>query len=119
MKENIQWTVQVQVNDGQLETAKALANEMSDATRSGEPGAVQYEWFFSEDGKHCHILEEYRDSDAAVVHLGNFLSKYVERFMGCFTPTGVYLYGSPSGELKDMMTPFGPVYLSDRSGFVR
>mgnify|MGYP001552202799 CR=1 FL=1 len=105
------------VRDGQQEAGKALTAEMCEGT-SAETGAVQYEWFYTHDGGKCHILEEYEDSAAAVAHLQNFLTKYVERFMGCFEPTAVNVYGDPSDELNELMQPFGPVYFGGREGFV-
>ncbi len=118
MRANIQWTVQANVRDGQFETAKALASEMTTATRN-EDGCAQYEFFFAADGSTCHVLEEYADSDAAMVHLQNFLTNFVERFMGCLEPTAVYVYGSPSDALKEGMKPFGAQYLGFVDGFVK
>ena len=118
MRPNIQWTVQINVREGQLETAKALASEMTTATIK-EEGTLQFEWFFAEDGSICHILEEYKDSDAAIVHMQNFLTNFVERFLGCFEPTGFYVYGSPSEELEQIMQPFGVAYLAFVEGFVK
>ena len=118
MRPNIQWTVQVSIKEGQLEAAKALAAEMTTATKQ-EEGALQFEWFFSEDGSICHILEEYRDSDAAIVHMHNFLDNFVQKFLECFDPTGIYVYGSASDGLKEVMSPFGPAHLTFDAGFIR
>ena len=43
--------------------------EMVEATR-GEAGTLGYEWFLT--GRVCRILERYADSDAVIIHLGNF-----------------------------------------------
>lgn len=119
MRDNIQWTVQVNVREGQYEASVALAKEMSAATLADENGTIQYEWFFTADGSKCHILEEYKHSDAALAHMDNFLSKYVERFMGCFEPAGFHVYGEPSETLQEVLQPFGPVYLGMKAGFIR
>jgi quinol monooxygenase YgiN len=119
MRENIQWTVQLNVKEGQLDASKALAKEMSEATQSEEGGALQYEWFYTADGAQCHILEEYKHSEAALAHLDNFMSKYVERFMGCYEPAGFHVYGNPSEKLIEVLQPFGPVYMGMKAGFVR
>ena len=118
MSNNIQWTVQVNVRDGQLDNAKALAKEVTVATQD-KAGCRQYEWFFTADGSSCHILEEYQNSDAAIVHMGAFLSQFVERFLGCFEPTGVFVYGAPNDELKEIMKPFGAAYMGMVEGFVK
>ena len=118
MRPNIQWTVQLAVKEGQLENAHALAAEMTDATHE-EAGSVQYELFFRHDGRVCHILEEYRDSDAAMAHMQTFLTQFVERFLGCFDPTGIFVYGAPNDELQEVMKAFGPTYLKFNFGFVK
>jgi quinol monooxygenase YgiN len=46
-------------------------NDMVESTKA-EPGALNYEWFISEDGTSCHIYERYADSAAAMVHMGHF-----------------------------------------------
>ena len=118
MQQDIQWTVQVKVKPGKYDLSIALAEEMSASTKD-EPGTMQYQWFYSADHTTCHILEGYRDSDAALAHMHNFLSKYVERFLECYEPAGFNVYGSPSEELQKVIGPFGPVYMGLTAGFAR
>ena len=66
-----------------------------------------------------HIYERYADSDAAVVHLGNFGAKFAERFLQCFEPTDLYVYGEPSDEARAALDGFGAVYLGTFGGFSR
>ena len=118
MSTKIQWTVQLNVREGKLEDSRALAEEMC-ASATNEPGAVQYEWFCAEDGSISHFLEEYKDSEASIAHLQTFLSQFVGRFLECFEPTGLFVYGAPSDALKAILEPLGPVYLGMVTGFAR
>ena len=92
--------------------------EMVGSTRA-ETGAIDYEWFLSDDGTVCHICEKYADSAAALEHLGNFGTKFAERFLACFSPTSLHVYGNPSDEVRGVMDGFGAHYLGPIAGFSR
>jgi pentatricopeptide repeat protein len=106
------------VREGRLDDARELMNEMVSATRE-EPGTQVYEWFLSEDGTVCHINERYADSEAAMAHLGNFGSKFADRFLGCFEPTSFSVYGEPTAEARAALDGFGASYLGWLGGFNR
>lgn len=118
MTKNVYWVLTVSINDGKKEAFDALAKEMCESTK-GEEGALAYEWSLDDSGKTCHIYERYVDSAATMVHLGNFGSKFAERFMGCVTPTGFVVYGSPDATVKGALADFGPSYMKQFAGFVR
>lgn len=118
MSNAISWNLQVSVREGQLNDARKLMNEMVAATQQ-EPGAQNYEWFLSKDGKTCHLNERYADSAAALIHLGNFGSKFAERFLACFQPTALFVYGNPSAEARAALDGFGATYLGWFGGFNR
>jgi len=104
------------VQDGRLDDARALMAEMVESTR-GESGAETYEWFLSGDGTVCHICERYEDSDAVVAHLQTFGSTFAERFLDCFAPTALYVYGEPDTQARQALDGFGPTYLGPLGGF--
>jgi quinol monooxygenase YgiN len=112
----ISWSLHLSVNEGQMDSARALMAEMVEATRS-EAGSLGYEWFVSEDGSAVHINERYADSAATMEHLGNFGANFAERFMSCFTPTGFNVYGEPSGEVRAVLDGFGAAYMGTMGGF--
>ena len=59
---------------------KQLAAEAL-ATIRGEPGTLQHDWFFSDDGAQCVVRETYASSDAFLAHLagaGPLLGRLVE-----------------------------------------
>ncbi|MDX1430613.1 MAG: antibiotic biosynthesis monooxygenase [Rhodothermales bacterium] len=119
MSNTVSWNLQLSVRDGRLNDARKLVNEMVEATQRDEAGTQIYEYFLSSDGSTCHIYERYVDSDAVVAHLGNFGTKFAERFMACFEPTSFSVYGEPSEEARVILDSFGASYLGSMSGFSR
>ncbi|MBT8487473.1 MAG: antibiotic biosynthesis monooxygenase [Gemmatimonadetes bacterium] len=118
MTDTVAWNLQLAVQDGRLGEAKSLMAEMVESTRA-EKGAIDYEWFLSDDGTVCHICEKYRDSAAALEHLGNFGANFAERFLECLSPTSLHVYGTPSDDVREVMDGFGAVYLGPLGGFSR
>jgi len=118
MSDTVGWNLQLAVQDGRLTEAKSLMAEMVESTRT-ETGAVDYEWFFSDDGATCHICEKYADSAAALEHLGNFGANFADRFLACFSPTALHVYGPASDEVRGVMDGFGAQYLGYVGGFSR
>lgn len=118
MSNTISWNLQLSVRDGKLDDARELMKEMVAATEE-EPGAQGYEWFLSYDGKKCHLNERYSDSEALMVHLGNFGSRFAERFLACFEPTKLSVYGKPSADARAVLDGFGATYLGWLGGFNR
>jgi quinol monooxygenase YgiN len=118
MPNTISWNLQMLVREGRLNDVRPLMNEMVAATRE-EAGTIGYEWFLSADGKTCHINERYADSDAAMVHIGNFGSKFAERFLACFKPTSFCVYGNPDAKARAALNGMGVTYLEWLGGFNR
>lgn len=118
MSRSISWNLQLTVREGKLDDARSLMSEMVDSTR-GESGARGYEWFLSDDGQTCHINERYADSEAALVHAASFGSRFAERFLACFVPTALSVYGDPSAEVRAALDGLGAVYLGWFGGFNR
>ena len=118
MSDTVSWNVHMSVREGQLNDARELMTEMVESTR-GEAGTLGYEWFLAPGGTVCHLNERYADSDAAMVHLGTFGAKFAERFLECFEPTGLHVYGEPSDEVRAVLDNFGAVYLGTFGGFSR
>ncbi len=96
MSDHVYWMLELAIKDGQLETFKALMEEMVESTKANEPGALNYEWWINEAGTVCHLYERYADSAATLAHLGAFGANYAERFMACvdmkrFVPTATLM----------------------------
>jgi quinol monooxygenase YgiN len=85
---------------------KQLAAEAL-ATIRGEPGTLQHDWFFSDDGARCVVCETYASSDAFLAHLtasGALLGRLVELGGGL----ELEVYGEPSAALHEAIAAFQP-----------
>lgn len=119
MNRNVSWMLQLQVGKGRQDDLRELMTEMVEATEAGEPGTLIYDWCLSDDGNACHIYERYTDSAAAMIHIGNFGSKFAERFFALLTPTGFFLYGSPDASVREALAGFSPTIMPSVAGFGR
>jgi len=89
-----------------LSEFKQLAAQALDAAR-GEPGTLQYDWFFSDDGTRCVVRETYRSSDDVLAHLGNvgpLLGRLVELGGGL----ELEVFGEPTPALRDATAALQP-----------
>ena len=99
---------------GNVSEFKQLATELLEVAR-GEPGTLEYDWFFSDDGTQCVVRETYASSDAVLVHLGNVgpsLGRLVELGGGL----GLEVFGEPSATLRDAIASFEPLVYSHVQG---
>lgn len=119
MSDNVQWVIELNIRDGELDNVKALMNEMVEATQDNEPRTLNYEWFISEDGKSCHIYERYADSGAIMIHLGTFGERFAERFLAAMEPSRLMVYGNPNDEVRGALAGLGAVHMSQIGGFAR
>src|ERR671934_570017 len=95
MQGQVSWLLETAVKPGQLDTFKALMDEMVDGT-STESQTLNYEWYISDDRGSIHLYEKYADSDAMIAHVNGFLEKWAARFMACIDVTRFTVYGNPS-----------------------
>jgi quinol monooxygenase YgiN len=119
MSDHVSWILELNIQPGRDAAFRALMAEMVAATKAGEPGTLNYEWSVTADGTQCHTYERYVDSAATMVHLGNFGSKYAERFMGILAPVGFTVYGAPDAAVKEALAGFNPTYVESVGGFSR
>ncbi len=117
MSNHVYWIIEANVAEGKLAELKELMAVMSAATEADEPGALNYEWSLSADETVCHIFERYVDSDATMIHMGNFGSKFAKSFMGVLKPTSCILYGNPDERVQKAMAPMGAVVMTAAAGF--
>ena len=93
---------------------KQLAAEAL-ATIRGEPGTLQHDWFFSDDGAQCVVREAYASSDAFLAHLagaGPLLARLVELGGGL----ELDVFGEPSAALRAAVAAFQPRIYSYSQG---
>jgi quinol monooxygenase YgiN len=59
------WT-EFAVREGNEEAMRDVGREMTVLVRALEPGTLDYSWYFSDDGRTCHVYE--RMADEAAIH---------------------------------------------------
>jgi hypothetical protein len=74
-----------------------MADQCMSIVRAKDSGTLQYDWFFSTDGKECVVRERYRDSSAVLEHAAN-LGDLIGGLMGVSEPD-IEIYGAPTDEL--------------------
>lgn len=118
MSQQVAWAIELAVKGGQAEAAKAMAAELADATKSDEPGALQYQWHFDESGSQAYLYERYTDAAAAQTHLDNFGPK-ADRFGELFDFTKVTILSDLPADMREALAGLSPEYRAQTSGFVR
>ena len=114
----VSWVVEFSIKTGQLDTFKALVEEMVKSARN-EPNTLTYERFMSEDNITCHVNERYADSAATMTHLGTFGEKFAERLLSAVDVSRFTAYGAPNDEVKGVLGGFGAVFMGQLNGFAR
>ena len=96
----------LKIHDDKLNEFKELANQCIEAVKANEPNTTQFDWYFNKDETECVVKEEYRDSAAMFVHLGNsgaLLGKILQ-----ISDMTLELYGNPSEELRATLVGSNP-----------
>lgn len=119
MNDHVYWMLELAIKDGQLETFKALMEEMVVSTKANEPGTLNYEWWINDAGNVCHLYERYVDSAATMAHLGTFGANYAERFMACVDMKRFIAYGNPDEKVRGALQGMGVKIMSPLGGFTR
>jgi quinol monooxygenase YgiN len=118
VENHVSWVVELAVKAGARERFKELMDEMVSGT-SGEPEALVYEWYISDDAGTVHLVETYGSSEAAVTHVSGFLEKWAQRFVDCADVSRFVVYGDPSPAARELLDGLGATYLRPWGGFSR
>ena len=120
MSDLIDFQIDLKVADGQLETFKGLVAEMVSFIKTEEPDTLIYNWYISESNHKGTLLERYKNNQAAIKHVNNFVSgKYVDRLMSICTFESITILGDASDELKETLKDFTEDFRNHIGGFVR
>lgn len=117
MSDNIIWTVEGTIRDGQKDAFDSLMAEMVSAV-SQEPGTLNYEWTLGPDGTSLHVYERYRDADAATEHLGTW-TRFAERFMASVQITRFVVFSRLTPSLEAAVAGLDPVMMAPIGGFAK
>lgn len=99
------------INEGELETFKKRAQEITMGVKANEPETLCYEWYVSDDGADCYLVETYADSEAFLSHLSHLRERRQE------TPDAphvgstmeVLVLGSPNAQAREALSRMGPI----------
>ena len=120
MSDQIDFQIDLKVADGQLENFKGLVAEMISFIKTEEPETLIYNWYISEAYHKGTLLERYKNNQAAIKHVNNFVSgKYVDRLMSICTFESIIILGDASDELKETLKVFTEDFRIHIGGFVR
>jgi quinol monooxygenase YgiN len=96
----VRLTVNLTVNEGQLEAFKSIANTLTEISK-GELGTVGYEWFSSGDGKRFRLVETYADAAAVEAHFaGPAVMEWVPKLVTVCSVDGFEFYGDPGPKVR-------------------
>jgi quinol monooxygenase YgiN len=73
-----------------------------------EPGALEYEWFLSDDSSRCRLLETYVNVEAMQKHMaGAVVKELVPKLLGFAAISRFEVYGAPDAQSAATLTSFG------------
>jgi len=118
MSQHIYFVVSFKINDAKLGSFKETAQAMIAATQK-EPGALGYEWHFSEDQKRCRLLETYADKAAVQAHINGEAVKLIPRLLESSSISGFEVYGDAGPKAAQTLKGFGAEIFQHWNGLVR
>lgn len=99
------------IANDKLDQFTALAKDAVVAVR-GEAGALQYDWFLSDDQTKCVVLERYASSEAVLAHLAN-AGALIGQLAGLGGGLAIEVFGDVSPELRQALAATAPpIYAS-------
>jgi quinol monooxygenase YgiN len=106
-KQTVWFAVDLSIHEGKLEEFEQIARTMIAGTQN-EPGALHYDWCFSNDHRRCRILETYENSDAVLAHMsGSSVQIYLPRLLEFCKITRFEVYGDPGPKATQMLVHAG------------
>lgn len=116
----LQWIVELNINEGKQAEFEKLAKQMSDMVRRSEPGTRKYEWFLTEKGNKCLIIETYDSSNSGLAHVrGEAINKIFPEILKIANVTRFEICGNPSVELIRELADDNPSIYRFIGGFSR
>jgi quinol monooxygenase YgiN len=106
-KQIVRFAVDLSIHEGKLDEFESIARTMIAQTQN-EPGALHYDWCFSNDRRRCRILETYRDADAVLAHItGSAVQVGVPRMLEVCSISRFEVYGDPGPKAAQMLANVG------------
>jgi quinol monooxygenase YgiN len=101
------WT-EFEVDPGNEDAFRAVSREMIELVRAHEPGMVDYDWFFADDGSVCHVYERAADEAALTAHgAGEAVSVGIPKLLALGRFRRFEVHGELSAATADFMRGVG------------
>lgn len=94
----INFVAKFSVHPGKESEFKDLIPQLIAKVKANETGAERYEWYLDPEGKTCHVLETYSDSQSTLAHVAN-VGDLLEKMFAISDFEGD-MYGNLSEELQ-------------------
>ena len=101
-------TARLKVREGELEGFKDQAAEMMRLARERDTKTLRYDWFVSDDGTECEVLEAYVDADALVEHAQHVGEARDKLFRDFADGHHMTFYEEPSPALAEALRAIPP-----------
>ncbi len=106
-KRAVYFHVQLAVTPGKLDAFKQIAEMMIAVTRN-EPGALAYEWYLSDDGNQCRLVETYANENAVAAHMtGRAVQELVPKLLEVSSISAFEVYGDPGPKSAEALMGIG------------
>ena len=103
----VRLTVDLTVNEGQLDAFMSIAETMTAGSRK-EPSTLGYEWFSSGDKKRFRLVETYANADAVLAHFTSpVVTQLVPKLAAVCSVDGLEVYGDPGPKVTSLAAGFG------------
>jgi quinol monooxygenase YgiN len=118
MANPVQYAVEFTIKEGGLEEFKNIASQIIPLVEANEPLMLGYQWYFSDDGSKCFVVEQYSDASGILAHLQN-VGGELPKILEFSDLTRFEVYGDVSDEIKEALAPLGATFHSLWNGFAR
>ena len=79
---------------------------------------MSYEFFFNKNESKFYVLEWYKDSDAALAHMG-LVNEMLGKILEVSKVARFEIFGNASDALIEGLTPLGAQFFTHCGGFTR
>jgi quinol monooxygenase YgiN len=120
MTHGVDTTLQVTVNEGQIQEFKNLVAEMGKAVEENEPGAKGYQFYLNEDETQCILNESYVNLEAVLAHLKGVAAQTIlPKIFNICKINRFEVFGDVNDELMKALAQMGGVNYHFLTGFSR
>jgi quinol monooxygenase YgiN len=106
------------IKPGKLEEFKKMAERLTSGVEADEPTTLGYEWFISEDGASCYLIESYGSAEAFLLHFQNLGSK-LHDMLEISPLEEMVVVGDPGPQVKEMLAELGAKFYTPHVGISR